>query len=255
MTRLFLTMTDRLGIAVTATGPRAKATVQHVPLPAASIPFKAKFPHLLLRPVIGLLSCLVILSIGATVYGHLQATPNSSTRIGLDRCGIAFCFRGVMPGRTDWSRAQATLALMKNNQVFDHQMFVPIGSDGGAAVYPSADSLTVGLIWITFPSETPLTIGEIVDQYGPPCVLTLPLNRNDPTLILYYPFLTVFAWISQGRFTIDTPAKHIVLSAPTNFSQISEDPCREVALAYVLPPDITRPWRGFASVGNYLARN
>lgn len=252
MARLTLVTTIRLlDLAVAAinahfnkTNPRRRLVL------GPSTIFSAKFP-LLLGATVGLMSCLVTLCTVAIAYGHLRSTPDTSRRLALHHCGALPCFRGITPGLTSWPGATATAALVGNTQLFQHQIFFQLGSDGGAALYPSVDGLTVGMIYFAVPTDIPLTVGDIVNEYGPPCVL--PVNPDDQILTLYYPRLTVITQISHRRLTVGTPAKYIDFSDPADLSQIAEDPCGEVPIKHILPQGITRPWRGFASVSQYLA--
>jgi hypothetical protein len=252
MARLYPTVTHRLGSAVTAISRQLARTHAQIRLVlGSSSTFSAKVP-VFPRLVIGLISSLAVFCIMAIVYGRVGSIPDPITRIGLGRCGIVACFRGAIPGWTDWSKVKVDLGLVKHNQMFEHQIFVPLGSDGGAALYPSMDGRTVGLIYIAVPSDISLMVGDIVNQFGPPCVLTVPIRPDYLTLTLYYPRLIITTKISKNYLAIYTPVAYIALNDSTELLNMPIDSCQAFILEHSLPPRITHPWHGFVSIRHYL---
>jgi hypothetical protein len=235
-----------------ASGQPEDAYEQPRPTPDASVGFGLK-TRFLARLFIGSVAGLAALCVAALAYGHFRPGPDVSATLGLDRCDNKPCFRGMIPGQTDWSIAQVVLALLGNSQIFKEYIFVRIGSDGSALLYPSRDGVTVGSIFIDVPTATRLSLGEIIQHYGPPCGLNIP---KDPavnnSLVLDYPQVSFSAQVPTHQPTIDTPVRHIVFSDPADLVRWALNLCQEDDAAQEGSPAVFRPWRGFASVRTYL---
>src|SRR5262249_52788301 len=151
MARLWLSMIHQLN-SLRAASSRRLTTVEGQRRPVLVSPFS-----LLIRWTLGLNFCLALLLCTATASGHMRSTPDSdsATSIGLTRCGAVPCFKGAIPDRTTWANAKTTFTLVRNTKLFEHQVYVHLGSDGGAAVYPSLDGLSVGQIYILIPTNLP----------------------------------------------------------------------------------------------------
>ncbi len=236
MAKVYLPISNRLGNTLTTIST-----------------FSTRIP-VFLRLIVGLFSCFTAFCIIATGYGRVASSTDPITRIGLERCARTFCFRNALPGLTSWSSAKASFALLKHKQILEHQIYVPIGLNGGAALYPSADDRTVTLVYIAVPSDIPVKIGDIVNRFGTPCALTLPLNLEDPTLTLYYPRMRVIAGLSGNYLKISTPVEYIALGDPAELFNMPSDLCRDYDLKHRLPTDTTRTWQGFMSVSSYLGK-
>jgi hypothetical protein len=239
MAKFYLPMSNRLGNTLT--------TISILTTSSTRIP-------IFLRLIVGLFSCFTAFCVIAIGYGHVASSTDPITRIGLERCARTFCFRNALPGLTSWSSAKASFALLKNKQMSEHQIYIPIGLNGGAALYHSADGRTVTLVYIAVPSDIPVKVGGIVNRFGPPCALTLPLYLEDPTLTLYYPRMRVIARLSGNHLEISTPVEYIALGDPAELFNMPSDLCRDFDLKHRLPTDTTRTWQGFMFVSSYLGK-
>lgn len=237
MGKVYLPMSNRLGNTL--------STI------SALIHFNTRIP-VFLRLVIGLILSFTAFCAIAVGYGRVASITDPITRIGLERCARTFCFRSTLPGLTAWANAKANFALVKHKQMVERQIYVPIGANGGAALYPSTDDRRVTLVYIALPSNIPVKVGDIVNRFGPPCALTLPRNLENPTLTLYYLRMRVIARLSGSYLDTSTPVEYIALGDPAELFNSPSDLCRESDQTHPLPPDTTRSWRGFKSVSSYL---
>jgi hypothetical protein len=202
----------------------------------------------------GVGTLLAAVCVAATVYGHINPSPEAVSALGLERCAGVPCVKGVTPGVTRWPDAVEAFAPLPKSQPSDMEIVVPLGTAGKAFLYPSLDGSTVRVIYIQVSPETLLPLGELVQHYGPPSQIGIKMTSLiSDTLRLYYPTSCFTAQIVNGRLTTETPVRTIMLCDPTfSFSQ-SQNPCtdypQETYASYA-----HRPWRGFASISFYQAK-
>src|SRR5258706_7902340 len=165
--------------------------------------------------LVGSLGMLIIaLCAHAITYGHFSSRSNPISFFGLGNCADAACFKAMTPGLTSWADAQKMLATLDNTLLFDNQILAPIGSDGEAHLYESMGGTRVGQIYIAVPSETFLSVGEIVAEYGVPCGISIQTYPVSNFVTLHYPLLYVRTQNAGSRLTVDIPIQMIVFRDP-----------------------------------------
>jgi len=175
------------------------------------------------------LLCFVAIS-----YGHTHVKQTRLQSIGIDACNSLPCFEGIIPGITSWNDVQAKLlgkgAVLYGDQT-DRMINVHFGERLRVTVKPDQEGAKVGSIGINF-HNYPLTLREVIMQYGSPCGL-LP-NRWDSSYQVLYPYM----------FT--------VITAPSEQSNVNMDSSVQGLTIDVIAKDCNYPgWRGFASIQRY----
>ncbi len=177
------------------------------------------------------------------VLGCAQSTPNSARTFGFDRCDQTLCFRGLVPGLTSWKAAQEVLG----GRV--RIIFEP--PDGEIHIFPTPDGKLLGRIRIRLPDDGSLSAGMIVGLYGPPCGVTL--HPQSAKFILHYPTVRFVTPPRRNALRLYTPLVGVEFSPSSGQKNTGEMPCVEHPAASDREV-IARPWFGFTTAQQYLAR-
>jgi hypothetical protein len=178
---------------------------------------------------------------------RLNRMPGPLQALGLSLCDGEPCFRGIKPGIA-LAEVSKRLPAVRDNGPF---LELPLdGIDFGYAIFmESREGSTVASISISGVMQTiPITPGQMVSFYGPPCrVVLVEESGIQLRLEMRYPGMSVGYIINDyyqldGRLELDMFAeKFWILSAES-------DPCNEDT------PTIGT-WHGFTSGAVYLTRN
>jgi hypothetical protein len=135
---------------------------------------------------------VAICAVGA-VIGRFDHTLNIIQALGFDVCDDGPCFRGVWPGM-DWQLAERNLPGIS---VDTPTVEMPSNTQEIERIYISLENknATVSQVRITAAFRPlPVTAGELVMTYGPPCRTNLKYSYP----VLYYPRLIIVAeWTSR----------------------------------------------------------
>jgi hypothetical protein len=101
-------------------------------------------------------------------------------------------------------------------------------------------------------SDSHLTIGDVIGQFGSPCGVSFYSYPNNGLVILHYPLAAMSAQASNS-LSEDLPVQSITISTAGQRANLPIDPCGTddpgLGSQYV-----NRPWRGFTSLKHYLAK-
>jgi hypothetical protein len=181
------------------------------------------------------------------VVGRVAPLPASIQAIGFDRCGEAPCFMHILPGYTPWRDTHMAMAKRPDSNVWDKRIIVKSTVGSEAALYPSFSGETIGRVYITPSRYTPLSVGWIVQRYGPPCGVSVYYETGIMTL--RYPFLLANIRLVDNYLDLNAPVAQLQLTDPVFFSKLRPNPCVENVTGWKME---IRTWQGFASVRHYL---
>lgn len=217
---------------------------------AAHPPTQSPVSRRLLKGIAVLWTFIWALELVAIGYGHQHPAPDDGSGRDLAHCGAVPCFRNMIPGRTPWTLVRTTFAQSSINQVYDRKIIVALGSDGSASLYPSSNSAMLGLISVQVPSAA-VSLGDIVEQYGPPCGISVDPSAGAQLEMLDYPLLAITVHVLDGHLRLDTPVTGFALLDPAMTAAEHLDSCKGV-YAGTVPQTASEPWHGFASAWHYL---
>ncbi len=211
----------------------------------------AKFFRLMVLIIAALaMSISVALLIGIT-----RSVQDPVLSFGLAHCMDDLpCFRGVTPGRTAWSEGQAAFASLGDIEVSSPLTTIMRGPYGYIVYSRSLGQTTVGAIFIDVPLERQLSLGDFIEEYGPPCEIGIKTYRAYYSFTLYYPLLYVDTQI-MDRLTINASVRHVGFYDPARLSGLAKAPClhEDRFTTYYDRPSWYGPWAGFASISHYWA--
>ena len=181
---------------------------------------------------------------GAVIgIGRLNPAPDVLQTLGFGVCDGEPCYRGVKPGM-DWAEAKS---LFPQVGIADPTGTYNIG------INPSFNGKVVRLIVVEsiLPHRLPISLGQIIDEYGLPQCLRLLASEGPPHLFfIKYPglALNVLAAVptsgiqSDFRLQLESPVMEASITDKNNLVDCSE-----------ANPAQFDSWHGFASVEVYYA--
>jgi hypothetical protein len=180
----------------------------------------------------------------ARLISILRSIQNPVLSFGLARCVDDLpCFRGVTPGRTVWTEAQAAFASLGDTEVSSPMTTIMTGAYGYIVYSRSVNHTAVGAIFIDVPLETQLPLGEFIEEFGPPCDIGIKTYSQYYSFTLYYPLLYADMQIANG-LTMNTSVRHVGFYDPISLSSLAKDSCphENPTKAYYDRPSWYRPW-------------
>ncbi|HVO71084.1 MAG TPA: hypothetical protein VMT24_13620 [Aggregatilineaceae bacterium] len=213
---------------------------------AASLPARPGRLWILVRHL-GMLVIAVAVT-AASAYDRISPRPDAIAALGLGRCQGLPCFRGITPGLTSWSEAQAALAPVQGSRVFGTQITVRLGTNGSGFLAHSRIRNTVGIVYLVFPSDARITAGDLIQRYGTPCGISFRIYPASSTLSLNFPWFVATATIVDRGLTVATPIQTISFRDPADTTRQPTGACPWVQDIFFT----NRPWQGFASTSRYL---
>lgn len=196
---------------------------------------------LALRLAGGLFSLIAALLLLTMTLGKLVDPRNPVTGLGLEYCGERVCFRGMLPGQSDWDEA---LAAIYGEGIRNVKYLRFNSTDGEISIYRYLERAKLGPVMITLSDRNGiprLVAGDVVNQFGPPCRVEMVIPAYHTALI--YPFAYFNVSSSAPHVSPTTRVRSIVLLDPDARS-LTLDPCHsskrglEGWIYY-------RQWRGF----------
>jgi hypothetical protein len=168
----------------------------------------------------------------AVLWGR-QNQPPHVQQFPFDRCGTAFCFKGIIPEVTSGGEAMSLLRI--NSLPTD----IPVGEDGVAHI-SIAQNLTVLEIKFTRKgNQALLPVGWLITTYGIPCQIEL----DSPSRIIFrYPFVSAKVRLNSSINTRIIPQAHVTEIVLHGNSRL--DRCKMTRI-------VAHLWKGFASTHLY----
>lgn len=205
--------------------------------------------------IVWLLFCVVCAA--AIVVGRLDHTPTPLQTLGFDTCDGDPCFRGLKLGT---ERAQAQPLLSTGKWSGGDYYGLPIDK-GDLGVSLTKDNRFVAQIILAtgnYDDPFPITAGNVLIQYGPPCRVYFAVNREPIFVVLSYPTLDVTLIVAEDY-----------LSYPNDFRLLAKSPVMGLNInhkdgstgTYTTCSDpiesdgLLGPWHGFTSPAIYRSRN
>jgi hypothetical protein len=158
-----------------------------------------------LKTALGLLIICCSL-IFLTIHGaRIAARENALTSLGLGYCGDTPCFRGLIPGKTAWSIALATVGNRPISEFNSVAVEVTLAQ--------TSDHALLDAISLDLPSTTVVTVADLITMYGTPRhVFVYPTILSWNVIRLHYPGLQVQTDLADGRLSPQSPIRHILLA-------------------------------------------
>jgi hypothetical protein len=193
--------------------------------------------------------CLVILTIcsGAVAYARSRPAPALLQRKGIDTCESKPCLLGVTPGITAWNDAHTMLAQRSTSSREDRWISVELDEYTRAIVPRYKSDRTISDILISFKDTPATTVGSLITQYGPPCIVLY--NRSSRGIVLRYPFMYATTFL-PGRIV---DVGFLDARSPLSTLTLHRDLDRCTA-SRLFPSDnlVYAGWIGFASLKRYV---
>lgn len=174
-----------------------------------------------------------------------RSKPQPQTEIRPELCDGAPCFMGSVPGVTAWDKLanqmMDTLPVDKRSPL----VALILESETSAVFTATDDRTRVGAILLHHHKALPITVGELVSQYGSPCVILYDKMYNH--LVLRYPTL-------NARIVLDDPTREFLTRDMALYElKFHTDPDNCVPRARANEQDMTfSRWRGFTSIERYV---
>lgn len=198
---------------------------------------------------------MLMLCVGAVIYGRGQPALDNLSSIHLSRCADLPCLKGIAPGQTLWSDAKAAWGSTMNSQITDRVIILQIGDTGRATLTRPVDDTTVKDFYIFVPPEVVVTIGDIIQEFGSPCGIGISDYPASNVVRFYYPWLYITAHRQAERLTMDMPVSYISYVSQAYRSRPQRDPCRPDFQVDISSQKIGNfSWQGFASLALYRKR-
>jgi len=181
------------------------------------------------------------LAVGA---GRLDRTPSKLEVFGLDLCDGEPCFRGVKAG-TDWVIVKKAFPQGVEKETYDLGAPSDMLDLQQIEFFPSDNHKIAESIQVTTKAANPIPVsaGDVLMQYGPPCYVELGDIPGSMTII--YPKMTV------QLNMIASDDHHLQLNSAISGLEIHNylRQCHEKTSAN------SGPWHGFISMEEYRQRN
>jgi hypothetical protein len=194
---------------------------------------------------IGMLLTAVLIPTGLIIAAS-RGIPAMTAfhRIGFDVCDGLPCFRGVVPGQSDWPEALALTA----DHSGDHSAEMALVS-GKLTFYRHTTRPLVYSFGYFVPSsaQTSLTLAELVRAFGPPCRVQFGMEWKTRALLIYQ-----FGWAittsADGRLNADSRITDFTFTDPGYLSDLYPAPngCPGLGAGH-----LRSSWRGFAILSHY----
>jgi hypothetical protein len=229
----------------------------------------------LLRRVLAIWLIFAVMFAAVVVIVRLDQKPHPMRVFGFDDCEGEACFRGIKFG-TDWTKVARLDSIVVLDSYRDlkgivrQQSYLRIDNLGSTTVPIYGADRSVVSIYITPPHEPapsfkPLpgfTTGDVIAEYGLPCrVLAIrdPINTREtsvPWLIyLLYPKFQVLAELDYVATNLRLPMSLPFRSLEITRRDFPDGTGNYISGACDTLSEFAGPWRGFASVEVYHARN
>jgi len=194
----------------------------------------------ILRLEIALCALLTACISFSVVVGHLGVGPVQEPSSGLNQCSDTPCFRGLIPGQTNWPDAIAAfggLSTLSNDVAWSKVM-----------LFPSPQNDKLAAIMLERPLNK-LTTGAILMLYGKPSCLAV--SQNNGALIFHYSGVHVMTRPINNLFNPLTPIAIIILGNPEDPLNHPPPPCQASSTSGQPQQGANHPWHGFATLDFY----
>jgi hypothetical protein len=200
---------------------------------------------------------LILLASGAGVVLVARAgdTRDTLRELGFDLCGGEPCWRGLKPGMP-WNNVKGMQLATFTDPRSPNLNYVQWHTNSAVVVFASSDMSVVERVFTATyspPYRLPITAGQIVAQYGPPCRVEETYGTNGSALRLIYPAITAvvpFNGSFQNGYAYVTP------DSPLTFFYLwkaQQDLCPSGPR--VTPGAWYGDWQGFATYDVYHIRS
>ncbi len=193
--------------------------------------------------------CLSSLAIAlVSLAGRALGRADDPRALHFDLCAQRPCVLGMTPGSTTWGEAAALLARFPID-AFDDKRVYTLLPGVSVETYISVNAQTVGRVYLSFPSQAPLSAGWVIQRYGTPCGVSIYTSGDLVTL--RYPLLLANVRIGDGQLTMDAPVSAIRFSDPAFDFESQPDPCVDNITSRQM---LNTHWQGFTPVALYWER-
>lgn len=191
--------------------------------------------------------CIGLLAL-AWALGRVLGRADDPRALHFDACAGDPCILGMVPGETGWGDAAAILGQYPIDGFDDKRVYTALP---GVSVetYLSVNAITVGRVYLSFPSQAPLSAAWVIQRYGAPCGVSL--YGSSETVTLRYPLLLANVKVQDGRLDLDAPVTVIHFSDPDFYFESQPDPCIDNITTRQM---LNTHWRGFAPLSVYWER-
>ncbi len=189
-----------------------------------------------------------ILCFATIAFARSQRVPAALQAKGIDICDSRPCLLGVTPGITLWNDAQAMLDQGRKSHRENSWISIEIDDYTHAVLPRYKYDATITDILISFRESPPTTVGSMITQYGPPCLVLY--NRASGGIVLRYPFMFATTFLPSAESGHD--AGFLDANSPLSTLNLHGDldPC--AANRGSSDNLVYTPWLGFAAVRRYV---
>lgn len=188
----------------------------------------------------GLLAVLCLCSI---LLGRVQGRENPLLRFGMTPCDATFCLGSIRAGLTEWGDAKALLGVRNDTARFEREAYQ-------VAYWRDAEDKAQFEIHAVAGSigAPPLTLGELVVEFGEPCSLTLASDRAYIQFAGFVAETPVPRDVDRMRQTLLTPR------SPMTALIFPQGIACDTPMTFVSSRNIYVRWCGFTTLGSYIDR-